>query len=503
MSAIVRDVPGSARERFDLIVVGGGVYGAMLALEAVRRGMRPLVLDRGDFGAGTSFNNLRIIHGGLRYLQTLHMSRFYESVAERRWFFATFPELVRPLPCLMPLYGGVIRNSLVMRTALAVNDILSRRRNEGVDQSRHLLPGRVLSALETREQFPLVRTDGLKSAGLWYDGVVQDCHRIVVETLRWSVAGGGHALNYVEATGLVGTRQQVRGVTGKDAVTGEEHEFLADYVINAAGPWCRDVAARLDADRAQLFRASLAWNVLLDRPPLSDGAVAVQPPKRGGRVFFAHSLGGRLFVGTGHSPVTRDDDARGIPEEDIASMLDDLNQAVPGLDLGLRDIVRLFSGRLPVKATGTVRLSDRPVIYDHVAGGGPRGLLSLSGVKYTTARSTAEKVISRIVADRTVPQADDDVRLTTRPQPNDYELNPVLVPDREKRIEIARRLIATEAPQKLEDLVIRRSNLVAEPDTAIAVAADCCSAFEWDASRRSVELESLKRSLARGAQSDV
>ena len=111
---ILRDPKAYTDEDYDLVVVGAGIQGAALFLEASRRGMRALVLDKGDFGGSTSWNSLRILHGGLRYLQTLDLPRFRQSVRARRWFFQAFPQLVRPLPCLMPLRGkGLKRNSVL------------------------------------------------------------------------------------------------------------------------------------------------------------------------------------------------------------------------------------------------------------------------------------------------------------------------------------------------------------------------------------------------------
>lgn len=116
---IRRDPAAAAQESYDLIVIGGGIYGIALALESSRRGWRPLLLERGDFGGETSLNSLGIVHGGLRYLQSLDIIRFRESVAERRWFLAHFPDLVEPLKCLMPLYGGGLRRRSVIAAALS------------------------------------------------------------------------------------------------------------------------------------------------------------------------------------------------------------------------------------------------------------------------------------------------------------------------------------------------------------------------------------------------
>jgi glycerol-3-phosphate dehydrogenase len=494
VSAIHRNIEQAEADDFDVIIVGGGIYGAMIMLESVRAGLRPLLLEQSDFGAGTSFNNLRIVHGGLRYLQTLHLTRIRESVAERRWFLATYPELVRPLPCIMPLYGGLTRNGLVMRNALAVNDWLSRKRNAGVDPSRHLPAGRVLSAGETRERFPAVRKNGLKSAALWYDAVAPDCHRILIETLRWAAAGNGVALNHVEAIDLVTDDNGVRGVVARDRISGRQHEFRAHIVVNAAGPWSRELSARFDEDRAELFRPSLAWNVLLDRPALSDCAVAVQPPKPGGRVYFAHSLDGRLFVRTGHAVASDGKTAR-PSDQDMQAMLDDLNLAIPDLNLETTDIVRLFSGFLPVRRSNTVNLSDTCLIHDHTQHGGPEGFVTISGVKYTTARSSAEKLVGVLGRYQRSSGQASPPGLPERPPVNEYRLHPRDCTDSESRVSIASALIESESPQSLEDLLVRRSNLVSDPDNAVLVAEECCVAFGWDDARCAHEMDCFKDAL--------
>ncbi|RPH57928.1 FAD-dependent oxidoreductase, partial [bacterium] len=167
---IDRDPDDAAAGSSDLLVIGGGMYGAVLALEAARRGISTLLLERGDFGRETTWSSLRILHGGLRYLQRLDLPRFRESVGERRWFLRCFPDLVEPLPCLMPLHdpprGGRLRRPGIFRFALRVNDLLARE--------RALPPGRLLSAAETVELFPGVDRAGLRGGALWYDAVAKD-----------------------------------------------------------------------------------------------------------------------------------------------------------------------------------------------------------------------------------------------------------------------------------------------------------------------------------------
>ena len=195
MISISRNPEAAANKSFDIIIVGGGIYGAMLLLHATQQDQRVLLLERGDFGSETSYNSLRIIHGGLRYLQTLDIIRFHQSVTERQWFLSTFPDLVKPMPCLMPLYNKGAKRPGILKAALMLNDMLSARRNRGVNHSHSIENGRILNAKETRKIFPGVVDTGLTGSALWYDAHAPDTQRIIMETIKWACSIGGHAFN--------------------------------------------------------------------------------------------------------------------------------------------------------------------------------------------------------------------------------------------------------------------------------------------------------------------
>ena len=220
-AAIGRDPESATAGSYDLLVVGGGFYGVMLTLEAARRGLSTLLVERDDFGGATSWNSLRIVHGGLRYLQALDLRRHRESVAERRWFLGTFPDLVAPLPCLMPLWspprGGRMRRRSAFRLALAADRLL-RRKGDGAED-RALPPDRLLTASQTTALFPGVDRSGLRGGALWHDAVVPDSPRLIVEALRWAVRCGARALNYTEATGLLLEKGRVAGVRAVRSAT--------------------------------------------------------------------------------------------------------------------------------------------------------------------------------------------------------------------------------------------------------------------------------------------
>ena len=271
---IARQPEKNAARRHDVIVIGGGIYGVALAFEAGRHGYDALLLERDDFGGGTSWSSLRILHGGLRYLQTLDLRRFRESVAERRWFLRHFPDLVRPLPCLMPLYEHGLKRPSLMRVALACNDLLSMDRNWGLEGGAKLGRGGVLSARETARIFPQVDRRGLAGGAFWCDAVMLSSERLLIELLGWACRCGATALNYLEAERPIVDGDGIAGLEARDRVTGRAHQFQASRVINATGSWSRLVARRMDRDIAPLFRPTLAFNLLINRPPIADVAVA-------------------------------------------------------------------------------------------------------------------------------------------------------------------------------------------------------------------------------------
>jgi len=500
MAGIVREPANAAREKYDLIIIGGGIYGAMLSLEASQRGLRSLLLERGDFGEHTSFNSLRIIHGGFRYLQSLDLHRFRESVRERKWFLKTFPDFIRPLPCLMPLYGNGLRRPFILAVALRVNDFLSRERNQGICSDRHISCGQVIDVDRTRAIFPSVDPQGLKGGAIWYDACVPDSQRLLLTVLRWAYEFGATALNYVEVRQLLKHKENVVGVMVIDRESGESHEYRANVVVNAAGPWCRDIAASFDRDNPILFKGSLMWNVLLDREAVSDHAVAVTPKKVDGQTYFLVPWKGKLIAGTGHTPWLKGLEEKPMPSgEQLEAFLNDLNLAVPSLGITPSDILHIFAGLLPVTKKGSITLTKRPVIFVHSDHGGPRGLYSISGIKFTTSRHVAEKTLKRIFSKKTTLAKDNHLDFIPEIEGQDslgiYPYEWVPCADDTKWKNDLRLLIKEEAAQHLDDLIFRRTTLWENHARVLRIAPSICKLFGWDVSRSREELARLKDKL--------
>jgi glycerol-3-phosphate dehydrogenase len=468
---IVRDPEAAARTAFDLVVIGAGIYGVAMTLEAARRGLRVALVERDDFGGATSWNSLRILHGGLRYLQTMDLPRFFESVSERRWFCRNFPELVAPLPCLMPLYGRGLKRPSTFGVALKMNDLLASRRNTGVDPMLHLPGGKVLSVQQVLERYPQVPRERLQGGGLWYDVVMPNSQRMLIEMLHWACSAGAIALNYTEAVELQLNQGSVQALLTRDRVSGKDFTIQAPVVFNCAGPWSRELGRQFHRDVQALFEPCLAFNVLLDREPLSDAALAVEPP--GGPMYFMHPHQGRIFAGTSHWPWKNGVDRPQPTDEQLEHFLNDLNRAAPALKLTREHVLRVFAGLLPSRRPGSKELAVREALYDHGRQGGPRGLFSFAGVKYTTARRVAGDGLAMAWRDRGGLPGYGNI---PRPQPGglvDFNNGDWLVHATPQQASAAlQSIVDQEAVIQLDDLLLRRTDWLANPrrsDAALAI----------------------------------
>lgn len=399
---LTRNLSKLASTSFEVVIIGGGIYGACIAREAALRGLKTALLEKADFGHATSANSLKVVHGGLRYLQHADILRMRRSINERRAMMRIAPHLVHPLPCCMPIYGHGLKGREAMALALLVNDLISFDRNKLDDRQKHLPRGSVISREACLEMFPGLVSEGLSGGAIWYDAQMYHSERLTLSFVLSAVEEGAEVANYLKVTDLVHERGRVKGVEVRDELSGESFRIDAQIVINAAGPWVDKVLQCLPAGGPEMgVRLAKAVNVAT-RPLF--GRFAVGIPSRGDspmgeRLFFVTPWRDQALIGTTYALYEGNPDDLRVHEEDVVKLLEQVNAVYPAAELTVDDVLYTYCGLVPVgdvdERTGSFKREGQYRIRNHVHDG-YEGLISVLGVKYTTARNIAEKVLDQV-----------------------------------------------------------------------------------------------------------
>jgi glycerol-3-phosphate dehydrogenase len=388
-----RDLRRMADTKFDVIVVGAGFYGVTTAWDAAQRGLSVAIIDKDDFGAATSFNNLKTLHGGLRSLQAFNFPQMRLFIRERRALARILPHLVRPLPFVVPTTRNPKRSALAMRIALAISDAVARDRNEGLpDPGTHLPDSRVVSKAEAIRLNPVVAPEGVTGGAIWYDYQMLSTDRVTLSFLLSAVDAGACAANYVQVTRFLRQGERVIGVKVEDRLTNATFAIRGSVIINAAGPWAASLLAELPAaaQGAPPPRLSRAMNVVT-RKLVNDHACGGLV---NGRYLFMIPWRDVSMLGTSHDAHEGPADALKVSRWDLEAFLKDAREAFPHAGLTTADVRLIHRGLLPmISGEGShVRLMKESQVVDHSTHG-LSGLISMFGVRYTTARFTAEQAV--------------------------------------------------------------------------------------------------------------
>ena len=321
-----RDPARLSDEMYDVVVIGGGIYGACVAWDAALRGLSVALVEKGDFGHATSSNSLRLIHGGLRYLQHLDIRRMRRAIRERMIWMRIAPHLVHPLPVLVPTYGHWIRGREVLSLALKINDLISFDRNRLKDPEKYIPRGRLISRTECIQLLPGIEEEGLTGGALWYDCQMYNSERLILSILRSASEAGADVANYVEVTGFIREGDHARGVKARDVLRGDEIDIRAKIVINTGGPWIDKVLNLHNRSNHRRVRLSKAMNAVT-RPLVRDCAVGLRMRERkassngfdaaASRLLFFTPWRRHTLVGTFQAPYGGDPDNFEITESDI------------------------------------------------------------------------------------------------------------------------------------------------------------------------------------------
>jgi glycerol-3-phosphate dehydrogenase len=402
-------VSALAAEPFDVVVVGGGITGAGVALDAATRGFSVALVERHDFASGTSSRSSKLVHGGLRYLQNFDLGLVREALIERQIMVGLAPHLVKPLPLIVPAFGGA-RPDRMMGVGLNLYDVMSvdklrsplrRRRTEDDDPSastaswspdRH----RVIDAGEVAEGLPALAAREPTSGYMFYDCQTDDS-RLVLTVLAEAERFGAVCANGLLVTELVEEAGRARGVRVTDDATGEAFVIRAANVVNATGVWADRLRPEELHDEAEvpIIRPSRGTHVTFRREdlPLNAGAIV---PAGGGRFIFALPWLGGSLVGTTDTDYDATDLDHVRPaDEDVEYLLDAVNEFF-ATELTASDITGAFAGVRPLISSAdagkSVDISRKAELYETSS-----GMVTITGGKLTTWRRMAKLAVDRLV----------------------------------------------------------------------------------------------------------
>lgn len=402
-------VQALADQTFDVLVVGAGIHGAAAAWMTARLGLRTALIEMGDFGAATSASSLKVLHGGLRYLQHANFSRMRESIRARRRFLQLAPHLCQPQAFLMPTHGNGVRSQAALAVALTLNDWIARDRNDGVPAARALPRGRLLSRAAAREILQGVSDDGYTGAAVWYDGLAHNTERLTLSFVLSAEQAGADVANYVQAQSVRVEGGAVAGVEARDRLTGQSVTVRARCVINAAGPWLEQPWQGGAAGREK-FPLVGAWNIVVLKRWFGAYGVALESTQvhhdaealvqRGKRNLFFVPWRDGTMIGTVYESFRGDPSQYRPSPQAVQDFLAEINAVYPPARLSLADISFLHVGVQPGPPQpqgASVEPDKHSEVIDHASQGGPRGLFSIKGVKYTTGLEVGERA-GRVVA---------------------------------------------------------------------------------------------------------
>jgi len=372
-------------EQFDVLVIGGGITGAGIALDAVSRGLKTALIEQGDFASGTSSKSTKLVHGGLRYLKQLEFGLVKEVGSERAIVHRLAPHLVVPEKMLLPLYERRGLGYWLTSIGLRIYDFLAGVKSE--DQRRMLTRAQTLSAE------PLLHTEGVKGGALYAEYRTDDA-RLTIEIIKTAVSKGATVLNYIKGERFVYRDGRIAGIVATDGTGGLSLEIKSTVVINAGGPWVDLIRAIEKPVTGKRLHHTKGIHIVVphERFPVRQ---AIYFDVEDGRMIFAIPRGRTTYIGTTDTNYNGDLNNVVATRDDVDYILHAVNQTFPATALKLEDVESSWAGLRPLiheEGKTASQLSRKDEIFESEA-----GLISIAGGKLTGYRKMAERVINLVV----------------------------------------------------------------------------------------------------------
>jgi glycerol-3-phosphate dehydrogenase len=369
---------------FDLLVIGGGITGAGIALDATTRGLSTAVLEMQDFAAGTSSRSTKLVHGGLRYLKQLDVKVVAEVGKERAIVYENGPHVTTPEWMLLPFHKGGTFGSFTTSIGLRVYDFLA-----GVKKSERRT---MFSREETLKREPLVKKEGLKGGGYYVEYRTDDA-RLTIEVMKAAVDKGATALNYSKVEELLYENGRIVGVVVKDQLSGEQYKVFAKKIINATGPWVDHIREKDGSKKGKSLILSKGVHVVIDqsRFPLKQAVYFDTPDKR---MVFAIPRSGKTYVGTTDTFYDEDKANPKMTKADMVYLINAINFMFPDVKVKPEDVESSWAGIRPLiheEGKGPSEISRKDEIWESDS-----GLITIAGGKLTGYRKMAETIVDLV-----------------------------------------------------------------------------------------------------------
>ncbi|WP_281280072.1 glycerol-3-phosphate dehydrogenase/oxidase [Alteribacter natronophilus] len=375
-------------KELDLLVIGGGITGAGIALDASVRGLSTGLVEMQDFAAGTSSRSTKLVHGGLRYLKQLEIKLVAEVGKERAIVYENAPHVTNPEWMLLPIYKDGTFGKAATAVGLKVYDKLA-----GVKRKERR---NMLSRKKTLDKAPLLRTDGLKGGGVYVEYKTDDA-RLTLEIMKEAVHRGTKAVNYTKAEELVYENGRVAGVKATDLMTGREFTIRAKRVVNAAGPWVDDLREKDGSKKGKYLHLTKGVHLVVDQSRFPLKQAVYFDTEDDGRMIFAIPRDGKTYVGTTDTFYDGRIASPRMTQADLNYILDAANYVFPSLKLEEKDVESSWAGLRPLiheegKSASEISRKDETFISES-------GLISIAGGKLTGYRKMAERIVDMVAKD--------------------------------------------------------------------------------------------------------
>jgi glycerol-3-phosphate dehydrogenase len=370
---------------FDVVVIGGGITGAGIALDATTRGMKVALVEMQDFAAGTSSRSTKLVHGGLRYLKQFHVKQVAEVGRERAIVYENGPHVTTPEWMLLPFFKDGTFGKFFTSIGLTLYDRLA-----SVKKSERK---KMLTAEQTLQKAPLVKKEGLKGGGIYVEYRTDDA-RLTIEVMKKAVEKGATVLNYSKVEKLVYSNGKVIGVEVIDQVTGETYKIRAKKVVNATGPWVDTIREKDNSKKGKVLQLTKGVHIVIDQSkfPLKQ-AVYFDTPD--GRMVFAIPREGKAYVGTTDTFYDSDPINPQMTKEDLDYLLKAINFMFPDVKVSEKDVESNWAGVRPLiweEGKDPSEISRKDEIWESES-----GLMTIAGGKLTGYRKMAEKIVDLLV----------------------------------------------------------------------------------------------------------